>query len=125
MECKGLEARRQFGKNLKEEMKKIDTFGLGVKKLRWEGQGEISGDYTVSYSGGERAERCIAIMDYRSIARSVVKEIVCNDRVNAVKLKAESENILIVQVYRPTSEYEDAEVEKLYDATEEILAEDG
>ena len=34
-------------------------------------------------------------------------------------------NILIMQVYMPTSEYEDDEVEMLYDATEEILEEDG
>ena len=33
--------------------------------------------------------------------------------------------ILIVQVYMPTSEYEDDEVEKLYGTTEEILEEDG
>ena len=30
-----------------------------------------------------------------------------------------------MQVYMPTSEYEDDEVEKLYDTTEEILEEDG
>ena len=34
-------------------------------------------------------------------------------------------NILIMQVYMPTSEYEDDEVEKLYDTTEQILEEDG
>ena len=30
-----------------------------------------------------------------------------------------------MQVYMPTSEYEDDEVEKLYDIIEEILEEDG
>ena len=30
-----------------------------------------------------------------------------------------------MQVYMPTSEYEDDEVEKLYDTIEEILEEDG
>ena len=34
-------------------------------------------------------------------------------------------SILIMQVYMPTSEYEDNEVEKLYDTIEEILEEDG
>ena len=32
---------------------------------------------------------------------------------------------MIMQVYMPTSEYEDDEVEKLYDTIEEILEEDG
>jgi hypothetical protein len=53
--------------------------------------------------------------------RSVVKKIVCNDRIIALKLKAEPVDILIIQVYMPTSEYEDDEVEKVYDTIEEIL----
>jgi hypothetical protein len=39
-----------------------------------------NGDYTVYYSGGERAERGVAIVVHRSIVRSVVKKTVCNDR---------------------------------------------
>ena len=47
--------------------------------MRWKGQGEIrSGDYTVYYSGGERAERGVAIVVHKSIVRSVVKKIVCS-----------------------------------------------
>ena len=60
----------------------------------------------------------------KSLVRSVVKKIVCNDRIIAIKLTAEPVSILIMQVYMPTSEYEN-EVEKLYDTTEEILEEDG
>jgi len=94
--------------------------------VRWKGQGEIiSGDYTVYYSEGERAERGVAIVVHKSIVGSNVKKNVCNDRIIAVKLKADPGNILIMQVYMPTSEYEDDEVEKLYDTIEEILEEDG
>ena len=49
----------------------------------------------------------------------------CSDRIIAFKLKAEPVSILKMQVYMPTSEYEDDEVEKLYDTIEEILEEDG
>ena len=77
------------------------------------------------YSGGERAEKGVAIVVHKSIVRSVVKKIVCNDRIIALELKAELVSILIMQVYMPTSEYEDDEVEKLYDTTEEILEKDG
>ena len=98
------------------EMQKNDLSILGVSEVRWKGQSEIrSGDYTVYYSGGERAERGVAIVVHNSIVRSVVKTIVCNDRVMALKLKAEPVSLLIMQVYMPTSEYEDDEVEKLYD----------
>jgi len=62
---------------------------------------------------------------YKRIVRSVVKKIVCNDRIIAIKVKAEPVNILVIQVYMPTSEYEDDEVENLYDTLEEIREEDG
>jgi exonuclease III len=54
-----------------------------------------------------------------------MEKIVCNDRIIAIKLKAEPLSILITQVYMPTSEYEEDEVEKLYYTTKEILEEDG
>jgi exonuclease III len=53
------------------------------------------------------------------------KKIVWNDRIIAVKLNAEPVNILIVQVYMPTSDYEDEEVEELYDKIEDVLEEGG
>jgi exonuclease III len=57
--------------------------------------------------------------------RSVVKKIVCSDRIIALKLKVEPVSTLIMQVYMPTLEYEVVEVEKFYDTTEEILEGDG
>jgi len=56
---------------------------------------------------------------------SYVQDIVCDDSIIAINLKAEPVNILIMQVYMPISEYEDDEVEKLYDTIEEILEKDG
>jgi uncharacterized membrane-anchored protein len=41
------------------------------------------------------------------------------------KLQAEPINIIMMQVYLPTSEHEDEEVEELYDIIEEIIEEDG
>jgi len=75
--------------------------------------------------GGEWAEIDVAIVVHKSIMRNVVKKIVCNDRIIALKLKVEPVSILIMQVYMPTSDYEDDEVEKFYDTIEEILEEDG
>jgi hypothetical protein len=79
----------------------------------------------VYYSGGERAEKFVAIVMHKSVVRSVVKKIVYNDRIIAIKLQAEPINILMLQVYLSTLEHEDDEVEELYGVTEEILEEDG
>jgi len=104
-------------------MQKNEVSVLGVSEVRWKGQGEIrSGDYTVYYSGSERAEKSVAIVVHESIVRSVVKKVVYNDRIIAIKLHAAPVGILMMQVYMPTS---DEEVEELYDITEEILEKDG
>jgi nitrogen regulatory protein PII len=76
--------------NLKKEMQKNAVSVLGVSEVRWKGQREIrSGDYAVYYSGGDRAERGIAIVVHKSVVKSVVKKSVYSDRIIAVKLKAE------------------------------------
>ena len=111
---KGLRTLKEGGKleNLQTEMQKNKMSGLGVREVQWTEKGKIrSGDYTLYYSGGERSERGVAIVVHKSIARSVVKKIACNDIIIAIKLKAEPVNILIMQVYMPTSDYEDDEVE--------------
>jgi len=72
--------------NLKMEMQKNEVSILGVSEVWWKGQGEIrSGNYTVYYLGGEQAERGVAIVVHKSIMRSVVKKIVCNDRIIVLK----------------------------------------
>jgi exonuclease III len=105
-------------------MQKNAVSVLGVSEVRWKGEGEIrSGEYTVYYCGGDRAERGVAIVEHKSVVKSVVKKSVYSDRIIAVMLKAEPVSILIV--YMPTSEYEEDEVEGLYDVIEEILEENG
>jgi hypothetical protein len=75
---------------LKKEMQRNAVYVLGVSEVRWKSHSEIrSGDYTVYYSEGDRAERGIAKVVHKSIVKSVVKKSVYSDRIIAVKLKAE------------------------------------
>jgi exonuclease III len=54
---------------------------------------------------------------------TVFKALDCH--IFAIKLHAEPINILMIQVYVPTLEHEDDEVEDFYNIIEEILEEDG
>jgi exonuclease III len=111
--------------NLKREMQKNEMSVLVVSEVRWKGQGKIkSGDCKMYYSGGERTENDVAIVVHKSVVGGVVKKIAYNDRIIAIKLQAEPIYFFIMQVYMPTSEYEDDEAEKC-DIIEEILEEDG
>jgi hypothetical protein len=49
---------------------------------------------------------------------------VCNDRIIALELKAEPASIVLVQVYMSTSEYQDDQVDEMYNITEAVLEED-
>jgi len=125
VECNNLESRKQIEK-IKKKMQKNEVSVVGVSEVRWKGQGEIrGGDYTVYYSGAERAEKFVAMVLHEIIVRSDVKEIVYNDRIIAIKLQAKPVSILMMQLYMPTSDYEDDEVENLFDTIEEILEEGG
>ena len=55
----------------------------------------------------------------------LLKRLFITTELLAIKLQAERINILMMQVYMPTSEHEDDEVEELYDVIEEILEENG
>ena len=62
---------------MKTEIHKNDVSVLGVSEVRWKGQREIrSSYYRVSYWGGGRAERVVAIVVNKSRLRSVVNKIV-------------------------------------------------
>lgn len=94
----------------------------GVSELRWKGQREIKNDdYTVHYSGCERAERGLALVVHRNTMRSAVTKIVCNDRIIGLKLQEQPVTIFLAQVYMPISVNGVDEAEGL----EKILEEDG
>jgi hypothetical protein len=46
--------------------------------------------------------------------RSAVQKNVCNDRITALKLKAELVSILLMQAYIPILQYEDDVMEDFY-----------
>ena len=66
--------------NLKKEMQKNKVSVVRVSEVRWKGQGEIrSGEHTVYYSRGERAEKGVAIVVHKSMVTSVIKKIVMTE----------------------------------------------
>lgn len=74
----------------KKGLQKNAVSVLDVNEVWRKGQGEIRrGDYAVFYSGGESAERWVAVVVHENVVRSVVEKIVFNGRITAFQLKAE------------------------------------
>ena len=73
------------------------------------------------YAGGPTCQRGIAVIAETKVAERVTEIDKFGDRIMVVKVKADPLDMVIVQAYLPTTDYEDEEVEKLYDQQEEIL----
>jgi hypothetical protein len=79
--------------------------------VRWPGKGEIvSGNYTMFYSGGVKAENGVALMFRNDIVKRLTK-VECNsDRLMFVKISAKPVDIVFEQVYMPTTNPDDDEI---------------
>ena len=73
------------------------------------------------YAGGPTCQRGVAVIAEAKVAERVTEIDRFGDRIMVVKVKADPVDMVIVQAYLPTTDYEDEEVEKLYDQLEEIL----
>ena len=98
---------------VKQEMARVNVDILGISELRWTGIGEFnSDDYYIYYCRQESLRRNgVAIMVTR-VLNAVLGCNVKNDRMISVRFQGKPFNITEIQVYAPTSNDEDAEVEQ-------------
>ena len=76
----------------------------------------------IIYSGGETKERGVAIA-LAGRARDAVDEVECiSDRIIRIRLRSSPVDMEIVQVYMPTSDHADEEVNLVYEQIEEMIA---
>ena len=105
--------------NVNQEMDRANLNILGLAEVRWKGAGSIRiGKKTLIYSGGDNHERGTGILLDEPTARSLKSWCPISDRVVVAKLEAKPLDLGIIQVYAPTSESEDEEVEKFYEEVE-------
>ena len=69
---------------------------------------------TFVYVGGDTAERGVWIMLTESVAKCVIGYWVISDRVLLVRIKGNPFNICLIQVYVPTAQHEEDEMDKFY-----------
>ena len=108
---------------VKEEMARVNVNILGISKLKWTGMGEFnSDDQYIYYCGQESLRRNgVAIMVNKRVRKAVLGCNLKNDRMISVRLQGKPCNITVIQVYAPTSNAEEAEVEWFYDDLQDPL----
>ena len=102
--------------NVKEEMRRNRLSIMGISEVRWKDGGDfVSNGYRVMYPGGPTCQRGVAVIAEAKVAQRVTEIDTFGDRIMVVKVKADPVDMVIVQAYLPTTDYEVEEVEKLYE----------
>ena len=87
---------------------------LGISELKWTGMGEFnSDDHYIYYCGQESLRRNgVAIMVNKRVRNAVLGYNFKNNRMISVRFQGKPFNIMVIQVYAPTSNAEETEVEQ-------------
>ena len=108
---------------VKQEMARVNVDILGISELKWTGMGEFnSDDHYIHYCGRESLRRNgVAIMVNKSVRNAVLGCNLKNDRMISVHFQGKPFSITVIQVYAPTSNTEEAEVEWFYEDLQDFL----
>ena len=115
--CIGTWNARSVNQGKLEVVKQVMTrVILGISELKWAGMGEFNSDeHYIYYCGQESLRRNgVAIMVNKRARNAVPECNLKNDRMTSVPLQGKPFNIMVIQVYVPTSNAEEAEVERFY-----------
>ena len=96
---------------------------LGISELQWTGMGELnSDDHYIYYCGQESLRRNgVAIIVNKRVRNAVLGCSLKNDRIISVHFQGKPFNITVIQIYTPTSNTEEDEVERFYEDLQYLL----
>ena len=104
-------------------MARVNIDILGISELKWTGMGEFNSDDHYIYYCGQKSLRRngVAIMVSERVRNAVLGCNLKNDRMISICLQGKPFNITVIQVYAPTSNAEEAEVEQFYEDLQDLL----
>ena len=108
---------------VKQKMARLNINILRISELKWTGMGEFnSNDPYIYYCGQEFLRRNgEAIIVNERVQNAVLGCSLKNDRMISVCFQGKQFNITVIQVYAPTSNAEEAEVEQFYEDLQDLL----
>ena len=104
-------------------MARVNISILGISQVKWTGMGEFnSDDHSIYYCGQVSLRRNgVAVMVSKRVQNAVLGCNLKNDRMISVRFQGKPFNITVIQVYAPTSNAEEAEVERFYEDLQDLL----
>ena len=108
---------------IRQEMARANVDILGLSELKWTGMGEFnSDDHYISITVGRNPSEEMEWPLWSTRVRNAV--LGCNlknDRMISVCFQGKPFNITVIQVYAPTSNAEEDEVEWFYEDLQDLL----
>ena len=98
---------------VKQEMARENIDLSGISELKWTGMGEFNSDDHYVYCCGQESLRRngVAIIVNKTVQSAVPGCSLKNNRMISICFQGKPFNITVIQVYAPTSNAEEAEVE--------------
>ena len=108
---------------VKQEVASMKVDIPEISKLKWTGMGEFNSDnHYIYYCGQESFRRNgVVIMVNKRVQNAVLGCNLRNNRMISVRFQGKPFNITVIQVYAPTSNAEEAEVERFYEDLQDFL----
>ena len=108
---------------VKQEMARVNYYNLRINELKWTGMGEFNSiNHYIYYYGQEFLRRNgVAIMVNKRVQNTELGYTLKNDRMISVHFQGKPFNITVIQVYAPTSNSEEAEVERFCEDLQDLL----
>lgn len=109
--------------NLKRETENIGVDLSGVSEVRYMAAGMLKdGKWKFFYSGGDNHQYGVGILVRGRMADAVSGWWPVSDRIIYVKISGSPININILQVYAPTGDHTDEEIEEFYQELDDVTA---
>ena len=107
---------------VKQEISRVNIDILGISELKWTGMGEFNSvDHCIYYCGQESLRRKgVALIVNKRVRNAVLGCNLKNDRMISVYFQGKPFNITVIQVYAPTSNAEEAEVQQFYEDLQDL-----
>ena len=108
---------------VKQEMPRVNIDILGISELKWSRMGEFNlDDHYIYYCGQESLRRNGAALTVnKKFQKAILGYSLKNDRMISVHFQGKPFNITVIQVYAPTTNAKDAEVEWFCEGLQDFL----
>ena len=108
---------------VKQEITRLNIDIIGISELKWTGMSEFNSDDHYIYLHGHKFLRRngVALTVNLRVWNAVLGCSLKNDRMISVHFQGKPFNITVIQVYAPTNNAKEAEVDQFYEDLQELL----